>query len=164
MEGQAGAFPPRTDCLLGSVGTHGRLPALFLLCCSSARLPTLLPGAEVPKACDLLLFLCSCAGRGSIISCAALPAAKHKQVSGVTYCSVGPGQLDAFPLLVTAPAEPAHPLAVREEHKLCASTGTAGLGRGPLANPKEGESVSLRRWFGSGFECVQNPTSSPGQS
>lgn len=57
---------------------------------------------------------------------------------------MGPGRLDAFPLPATARLEPAHPLSIREEYELRASTGTAvGVGMGASGIPKRREPVSV---------------------
>lgn len=124
---------PRTDCLLGSLGPCGRL--LFALCCPSAGLPTLLPGAEVPKACALLLFLHSCAGRGPIILHAALPAARKKTALRESLQPVGPGQLGCLFSPRTSYTG-ASPSLVRDVQAPCQHGGCRGWGS--LACQKEG--------------------------
>lgn len=123
--------------LRGHVG--GRL---FFFCCAAPVLgsPCCYQELKSPKPVLFFSFFAAVLVEGPSSSTLRFLEPKWKQLSGTIYCSVGPGQLVAFPLPATSILEPAHPLSIREECKLHASMGTAGgWGWGPLVYPKRGK-------------------------
>jgi len=118
---------------------HGKPP--FLFCCAAPVLgsPRCYQELKSPRPVLFFSFFTAVLVEGLSSSKLRFLEPTGKQLSGTIYLSVGPGQLDALPPPATATLEPAHPLPIRAECMLRASTGTtAGWGWGPLVYPKRG--------------------------